>query len=167
MVMAEHWNSSAEKAKELKIEDFGSPEAVREMAKPIRTAQNRYEATIILKEIIKKGPLTSKSGLTARLPGKSIGKIVSSEAVNASFNKKAHYLAAANMDKLFSNAIEPWEFELNPQKNNQGLKKRKYLYAPMEFNNKLIPVKFTVKAYLDEKLMDILYSIEAIDANLA
>jgi hypothetical protein len=46
------------------IEDFGKPEEVSEMAKPIRTAQNRYEATIILKEIAAKGPLTKKITMT-------------------------------------------------------------------------------------------------------
>ena len=59
----EPWDSSSEKAKTLKIEDFGKPEKVREMAKPIRTAQNRYEVAIILKEIVDKGPLTNKNDL--------------------------------------------------------------------------------------------------------
>jgi hypothetical protein len=164
--LVEPWNSSTEKARELKLKDFGSLEDVRKMAKPIRTARNRYEAAIILKEIIKKGPLTSKSGLTARIPGKSIGKIISSVAVRSSGNEKVHYLAVANIDKLFSNAIEPWKFELNPGKNNQDLKERKYLYAPIEYNAQIMPVKFTVKVYEDESLGNKLYSIEAISTKL-
>ena len=88
-VRKEPWNISSEKAKILKIEDFGTLESVREHARTVRTALNRYEATQILKEIIKHGPYTSKSGLTARIPGKSIGKLVSSEAVNASFCQEA------------------------------------------------------------------------------
>jgi len=123
-VEKEPWDSSSEKAKTLKIEDFGTPDEVREMAKLIRSASNRKEATEILKEIIKHSPYTSKSGLTARIPGKIIGKMVSSEAVNASFLPEAHYLAVANIDKLFSNSIEPWFFELNPNKNNDGLNSR-------------------------------------------
>jgi hypothetical protein len=62
-----------------------------------------------------------------------VGKLVSAVAVRASFSPEAHYLAAANIDKLFSNAIEPWFFELNPDKNNEGLLTRRYLFAPMEY----------------------------------
>ena len=66
----EPWDSSTEKAKDLKISDFGTPEEVWEMAKPIRSASNRKEATEILKEIIKHSPYTSKSDLTTRIPEK-------------------------------------------------------------------------------------------------
>jgi hypothetical protein len=96
----------------------------------------------------------------------SIGKIVSQDAVNISCDQAAHYHAVANIDKFFSNAIEPWKFELNPTKNNQGLKARRYLYAPMEYEGRIIPVKFTVKEYDDPKLSKKLYSIEAIDVEL-
>ena len=165
-VRKEPWDSSTEKVKSLKISDFGTPESVKEQARTVRTASNRKEAAGILKEIIKHGPYTSKSGLPARIPGKSIGKLVSSEAVNASFIPEAHYLAVANIDKLFSNAIEPWAFELNPNKNNAGLKIRHYLYAPMAFHEKILVVKFTVKEYLNKELGNKMYSIEAIDTNV-
>ena len=89
--------------------------------------------------------------------------MVSSEAVNASFLPEAHYLAVANIDKLFSNAIEPWFFELNPHKNNDGLKARHYLFAPMNFHEKMVIVKFTVKEYINAELGKKIYSIEAID----
>jgi Golgi nucleoside diphosphatase len=75
-------------------------------------------------------------------------------------------MAVANIDKLFSNAIEPWKFELNPGKNNDDLAARRYLYAPLEFDSKLIPVKITVKEYKDIALGMRLYSIEAIDVEL-
>jgi len=159
----EPWDSSTEKAKNLKISDFGTPEEIQEIAKPIRSASNRKEAAEILKEIIKHSPYTSKSDLTARIPGKIIGKMVSSEAVNASFLPEVHYLAVANIDKLFSNAIEPWFFELNPNKNNDGLKARHYLFAPMNFHERIIVVKFTVKEYINPELGKKMYSIEAID----
>ena len=165
-VRQEPWDSSSEKAKTLKIEDFGTLESVREQARTVRTASNRYEATQILKKIIERGPYTSKSGLTARIPGKSIGKLVSSEAVNASFCQGAHYLAVANIDKLFPNAIEPWGFELNPSKNNDGLKNRHYLYAPMIFHERIVVVKFTVKEYINTDLANKMYSIEVIDTDL-
>ena len=129
-----------------------------------RTAQNRREATQILREIMKHGPLTSKSGLTARIPGKSIGKIVSSEAANASFSQEAHYLAVANIDKLFSNAVEPWAFELNPNKNNDGLKTRRYLYTIMPYKEKIVVVQFTIKEYINETIANKLSSIAVIDA---
>ena len=162
----EPWDSSSEKAKTLKIEDFGTPEEVREMAKPIRTAKNRYEAAIILKEITDKGPLTNKNGLVVTLSSDSRGKIVSSKALNTSYGQKAHFLAVANLDKLFFNSIEPWKYELNPNKNNNELKDRRYLYAPLEFDKKIMPVKITVKEYKDESLGKRLYSIEAIDVEM-
>jgi len=163
----EPWDSSSEKAKILKIEDFGTLESVQEQARTVRTASNRYEATQMLKEIIKRGPYTSKSGLMARIPGKSIGKLVSSEAVNASFCQEAHYLAVVNIDKLFPNAIEPWRFGLNPSKNNDGLKNRHYLYALLTFYERIVVVKFTVKEYINTDLANKMYSIEVIDTGLA
>ena len=85
---------------------------------PLRIAENRREAMEYLKEIALKSPFTSRSGLLARLSKRSLGKLVSHAAVVSSFCPEAHYIAAANIDKLFSNAIEPWLFELNPNKNN-------------------------------------------------
>jgi len=162
----EPWDSSSENAKTLKIEDFGTYEEVREMAKNIRIAQDRQTAAIILKEIADKGPLTNKNGLTVTLSGDSRGKIVSSKALNTSYDREAHFLAVANLDKLFFNSIEPWEYELNPNKNNDDLKARRYLYAPLQFNNRIIPVKITVKEYKDASLGKRLYSIEAIDVEM-
>ena len=119
-------------------------------------------------EIASGNPLTSLSGLSARLPRRSIGKIVSNAAVNASFCPEAHYLAAANIDRLFANAVEPWEFELNPNPNkeNAGLKARRYLYAPMQYEGKIVAAKITVKEYTDADLLNKLYSIEAIDVDI-
>jgi len=119
-----------------------------------------------LREIASGNPFTSLSGLSARLPRRSIGKIVSNAAVNASFCPEAHYLAAANIDRLFANAVEPWEFELNPNKENAGLKARRYLYAPMQYEGKIVAAKITVKEYTDADLLNKLYSIEAIDVDL-
>jgi hypothetical protein len=136
------------------------------MAKPIRSAANRQEAVKILKCLAEKGPLINKRGLIVTLSSDSRGKIVSSKALKTSYGQKAHFMAVANIDKLFFNAIEPWEFELNPHKNNNDLTARHYLYAPLEFANKLIPVKLTVKEYKDTLLNKRLYSIEAIDAEL-
>jgi len=96
----------------------------------------------------------------------SRGKIVSSKALDTSYGRKAHFLAVANLDRLFFYSIEPWEYELNPNKNNDDLKARRYLYAPLEFDHKIIPVKITVKEYKDTTLGKRLYSIEAIDAVL-
>jgi hypothetical protein len=61
---------------------------------------------------------------------------------------------------------EPWRFELNPNKNNDDLTNRRYLYAPIEFDNKIIPVKITVKEYKDKNLGKRLYSVEAINVDL-
>jgi len=165
-VREEPWDSSSEKAATLNIEDFGTPDEVREMAKPIRYAENRREATIILKEIVNQGPLTNKFGLTVTISSDSRGKILSSKALGTSYGQKAHFLAVANLDKLYHNSIEPWVYELNPNKNNDDLKARRYLYAPLEFDNRIIPVKITVKEYKDISLGKRLYSIETIDVEL-
>jgi hypothetical protein len=162
----EKWDSSDEKARELTVSMFGTPEEVWEMAKPIRTARNRAEVTQILQAIAKKGNLASKNGVSAKLTSRTISKIVSSDALISSFNKEAHYLAAANIDKLFSNAIEPWKFEFNPSKNNDELKERKYLFSVMEYKDRIVPIKFTVKEYKDPSIETKLYSIEAIDVEL-
>jgi hypothetical protein len=117
-------------------------------------------------EIVAKESWGNRSGLLARLSTKAIGKIVSNQAVNTSCSPPAHYLAAANIDRLFANAIEPWQFELNPDKNNNGLKNRHYLYAPLEYENTLIVVKIMVKEYLEAALQNKLYSIEAIAVDI-
>jgi hypothetical protein len=157
----EPWDSVRSKASELSLNNWGTSEEIMVMAMPIREAKNRREATAILKEIAKYSPFTSKSGLTARLRRRSVGKLVSSVAVSSSFNEEAHYLAAANIDKLFSNAIEPWLFELNPNKNNEKLKASHYLFAPMGFQGQITIVKITVKEYHEGE--NKLYSIEAFD----
>ena len=46
------------------------------------------------------------------------------------------------------------------------MKARRYLYAPMEYGDKIIVVKITVKEYADESLQNKLYAIEAVDMDL-
>jgi len=165
-VEKEPWDSSSEKAKTLKIDDFGTPEEVRVMAEMPRTATTKKEATAILKKIRSTGSLASKSGVMVSLSGKSIEKVVNDPAIHQSFSTMAHWQAAANVDKLFANAIEPWMYELNPDKNNENLKDRRYFYAPMEYDGCIVPVKITVKEYKQEGMNKRLYSVEAIDMNL-
>jgi hypothetical protein len=155
-------DSSTEKAKTLTLANFGNVDEAKERAKPMRSASSRRYATVFLKEIVKKGVLTNKAGFTARLSGKTTGKIVSNQAVNTSFCPEAHYLAAANLDYLFMNSIEPWKFELNPNKNNDGLKERHYVYSPLEYEGLIVYVKITVKEYINDQHDNKLYSIEVI-----
>jgi hypothetical protein len=162
-VEKEPYDSSTDKAKQLKIEDFGTPDEVKEMAKPIREAHSRQEATSILRKIAEKGPLTSKNGLIAVLPKRNIPKLVSDVAILQSTNRESHYLAVVNIDKLFANAIEPWKFELNPNKNNQDLKERRVVYAPLEYKNQIMPVKIIVKEYADQMRGTKIYTLETID----
>jgi len=164
--MIEEWNTSREKAQELRIEHWGTLEEVKDIAAPIRKASSRRTAMECLKEIAQTNIFTSRSGLSARLSKRSLGKIVSHAAVVSSFCPEAHYLAAANIDKLYSNAIEPWKFALNPNKDNTGLKARRYLFAPMEYNGKIAVVKITVKEYEGADLQNNLYSIEAVNVDL-
>ena len=164
--MIEHWDSSRKKAQELRLEQRGTLEEVMEMATPLRQADNRRAAMDCLKEIVIKSPFTSRSGLPAKLAKRSLGKLVSHAAVVSSFCPEAHYNAAANIDKLYAYAIEPWLFELNPNKDNTGLKSRRYLFSPLEFGGKMTVVKITVKEYKGEDLPNKLYSIEAIGVDL-
>ena len=165
--MAEAWDKSREKAKELRIENWGSLDEVIIMAEPIRQASSRHTAMNYLREISEHSPFISRSGLTARLSRRSLGKIVSHAAVINSITPEAHYLAAANIDKIFSNAIEPWEFELNPNKENAGLKARRYLYAPMQYDGEIFIVKFTVKEFENIDLENKIYAIEAVFVDLS
>jgi hypothetical protein len=164
--MIEHWDSSHKKAQELRLEQWGTMEEVIALAAPLRQASNRQAAMEYLKKIALNSPFTSRSGLSARLSKRSLGKLVSHAAVVSSFCPEAHYLAAANIDKLYSNAVEPWKLELNQNKDNTGLKSRRYLFAPMEFNEKLTVVKITVKEYEGTDLQNKLYSIEAVGVDL-
>jgi len=164
--MAEAWDNSREKAKELSIEYWGTSEEVITMAEPIRQASSRKTAMDCLKEISEFSPFTSRSGISARLSKRSLGKIVSHAAVVNSITPEAHYLAAANIDKIYSNAIEPWEFKLNPNKDNAGLKARRYLYAPMKYDDKILIVKITIKEFINVDLENKIYSIEAIFVDL-
>jgi hypothetical protein len=164
-VKKEPWDSSTEKAKTLKIEDFGTPDEVREMARMPLSAASFMEARNILTSLVDK-PIANKSGLYATISKKSIKEILSGEAAGKSFNLKAHLKAAANIEKLYSNAIEKWEFELDPNKNNDSLEDRKYLYSPMEYDGRIVPVKLTVMKYKDIKATKRLYSIEAINVGL-
>ena len=161
--MIEQWDKSREKAKELSLEQW--PPEVFTVALP-RRANNRREAMDCLKEIAANSPFVSLSGLPARLSGRGFGKLVSSAAVASSFCPEAHFLAVANIDKIYTNAIEPWKFELNPNKENDGLKARRYLYAPMKYSDKITVVKITVKEYENVRLENKLYSIEAVDVDL-
>ena len=51
-------------------------------------------------------------------------------------------------------------------KNNDGLKDRRILYAPMEYLGRIVPVMFIVKEYLEPQARSKLYAIEAIDFDL-
>lgn len=165
-VRKEPWDSSSEKARTLKIEDFGTPHEVWKMAQMQRTAKTKKEAIMILKEIALTEKLMNKTGVVVSLSGKSIEKIVSDQALHQSFTPMVHWQAVANIDILFSNAIEPWDFDLNPNKNNENLKNRRYFYAPMEYDGRILPVKFTVKEYKQEGIDNRLYSLEAINVDL-
>jgi hypothetical protein len=143
--MIEPWDTVHEKVSELRPDYWGTPEEVAAIAAPIRKARNRREATAILKEIAGHSPFISKSGLTARLQRRSVGKLVSSIAVHSSFSPEAHYLAAANIDKFFSNAIEPWRLLQLPDlsvpnktvPHNVSLIKNHFLKFPHILHNRV------------------------------
>jgi hypothetical protein len=161
----EPWDSSTAKAQELKAENWGTPEEIAEMAKMPYEADSFEQAKDYLIPLINK-PLANKTGLNGIITRNSMKEILSGNTTDKSFNIKAHLKAAANIDKLFSNAIEKWKFELNPNKNNENLEDRKYLYSPMEFGGKIVPVKIALMIYKDRTAKKRIYAIEAIDVEL-
>jgi len=70
--MAEPWDTSREKAQELRIEQWGTPDEVKVMSTPLRQASSRRAAMDYLKEIARNSPFTSRSGLPARLSNRSL-----------------------------------------------------------------------------------------------
>jgi hypothetical protein len=159
-------DDSTERAKELTIYHFGRYNEVIEMAKPIRQAKNIKEAENILKDIKNKGDIEApKAGIKANLSNNSISEILNAEAVRNSFSTKAHIQAAANLDKLFPNAIELPSMKQNPElaDPNYDIKR---LYAPMLYEDRIVPVKFTVKAMKQKGEGNRIYSLEAIDVEL-
>ena len=156
---------STRQAHELTLEMFGSTEEIPEMAAMKRRACSYDEARAFLRELTGKS-LLSKSGLEATISNKSIDKILSGKALDKSINREAHFMAVANLEKLFSNAIEPFRFPLNPEKRNENYREVRRLYAPMAFAMQIIPVKFTVMIMRNEKEGKRIYSLEAINVDL-
>jgi hypothetical protein len=72
------------------------------------------------------------------------------------------WTAAANIDKLFANAITPWDFDFKLDRDNSDLKKRHVVYSPMEYEGHIIPTMIQVKGYKNTKYDSKLYSVEAI-----
>lgn len=161
----ESWDSSTERAQSLTLSMFGLPDEVRKMAQPERTARTFSEAREILTAMVKQ-PMTSRNNLAAALSNNSIKKILSGPAAADSMSRAAHLLAAANLDKLYENALEPWGFELNPAKNNENVAGIHRLYAPLQYLDRIIAVKITVKEMKNEREGSRIYSIEAIDAEV-
>jgi hypothetical protein len=157
--------NSTDRAKTLEIEDFGTPEEVQEMAKTSRTTNSYNEARSMLRELVGK-PLNSRAGIKATISNNSIDKILSGTAVDKSVDREAHFLAAANLEHLFFNAIEPFKFSFSPDKHNENFREILRLYAPMAYKNRIIPVKFTIREMLNEKEGVRIYSLEAIDFSL-
>jgi hypothetical protein len=154
--------NSTEQARELTLDMFSTPEKACEMAKIEQEAYTREEARSVLQELVNK-PLKSRAGIEATISNNSIEKILSGKAADKSFNAHAHFSAAANLEQLFGNAIEPFKFGTNPDKNNEHLQAIHRLYAPMSYKDRIIPVKFTVKEWDNDKDGSRIYSLEAID----
>jgi len=159
----EPWDSSDDAAKKLSIVDFGAINNVKVMAHMERTVQSYAQARKILSGFVGHA-FVSRSGLCATLSKNSIEKILS-DTSNAS-NLKPHLMAAGNIDKLYTNAIEPWTFGLNPNKKNENIVSVHRLYAPMEYNGQITVVKITVKEMRNPKDGNRIYSIKALDVFL-
>jgi hypothetical protein len=161
----EPWDSSDEWARTLRTEDFGLPDQVRIIAHMNRQSETYAQARKILSSLIGH-PMISRSGLHAAISRKSIKKILSGTSVEDSHNYKAHILAAGNIDQLYTNAIEPWNFEMNPDKNNDGLVSVHRLFAPMEYEGIINVVKITVKEIKNPNDGNRIYTIKTLDVFL-
>jgi len=159
----EPWDSNDDAAKKLSVVDFGPGDQVKVMALMERTVQSYAQAREILSGIVGHA-FVSRSGLCATLSKNSIDKILS-DTSNTS-NLKPHLMAAGNIDKLYTNAIEPWTFELNPNKKNENIVSVHRLYAPMEYNGQIVVVKITVKEMRNPKDGNRIYSIKALEVFL-
>ena len=161
-------SNSTKNAEKLSLDMWGNTAEVIKQAAPIRSANSFSEARNILKNIVGK-ELKSKSGLPGNVSNKSVEKFLSGKAVATSFDLKAHLTAAANIDQLYKNSIEPFGAEKD-KNNSPDLKAIHRTYAPMLLSEngekRIIPVKFTVKEYTDKNTRNKLYSIEAIDFDL-
>ena len=161
----EPWDSSDELARTLRAEDFGLPDQVRIIAHMNRQSETYAQALEILSSMVGH-PMVSRSGLRAAISRKSIKKILSGTSVEDSHNYKAHILAAGNIDQLYTNAIQPWNFEMNPDKNNDGLVNVHRLFAPMEYEGIVNVVKITVKEMKNPNDGNRIYTIKTLDVFL-
>jgi len=161
----EKWNSSDKAAEKLKISDFGNIDQIKDMAKMENKIDTYNQAREFLSSLVGQ-QLISRSGLRAVISKKSIEKILSTKSVDNSYNYKVHLLAAGNIDKLYSNAIEPWIFEMNPNRNNDSLLSIHRLFAPIEFDEQIAIVKITVKRMKNPKDGNRIYTIKALDVFL-
>jgi len=162
-VKKDYRDIGTEFAGNLKPEEFGTLEELAEKAEPKRHITDQQHAEMIFNEISVGGHLENAAGINARIVRSTKNKIFGGKAIYKSFDKEAHFLAIANADKLYSNAIEK-TFPLDPGKNNTGIAERKFLFSPMKYKDRIVPVKFTVLKY-DNKDQN-LYSIEAIDVDI-
>jgi hypothetical protein len=161
----EPWDSSDELARTLRAEDFGPSDQVRIKAHMNRQSETYAQARKILSSLIG-DQMVSRSGLHAVISRKSIKKILSGTSVEDSHNYKAHILAAGNIDQLYCNAIEPWNFEMNPNKNNDGLVSVHRLFAPMEYEGIINIVKITVKEMINPNNGNRIYTIKTLNVLL-
>jgi len=161
----EPWDSSDDFARTLRSEDFGLPDQVRVMAHMDRQPKTYDQAREVLFSLVGH-PMVSRSGLCATLSKNSIEEILSGTSKNASYDLKAHLIAAGNIDKLYINAIELWDFEMNPNKNNDNLVSIHRLFAPMEYEGVINVVKITVKEMKNPNDGNRIYTIKALDVFL-
>ena len=163
--MGRNWDSSDDAARTLELSDFGVYAQVHAMAQMDRVPETYNQAREILSSLVGQ-LLASRSGLHATLSKNSIEEILSGTSKDASYDLKAHLLAAGNIDKLYNNAIEPWTFEMNPNKNNSNLVSVHRLFASMRYKEDIIVVKITVKEMKNSNDRNRIYTIKVLDVFL-
>ena len=131
-----------------------------EQAAPVRSAES-FEAVRSALSAIAGKPLTNReTGMTATISRKTINKMLSGKAHNKSSSLRAHLLAAANIDRLFENAVMGWTEAYNG--NSVDVVGVHKMFAPLNVDGEMQLAKLTVKELRGEQGNRI-YSVEAID----
>jgi len=160
--MKRNLNGSDKAAYSLRITDFGSADQIKAIAHMDRKPETYSQVREILSSLVGYS-LVSRSDLHATISKKSIEKILSGRSIEDSHDFKAHLFAAGNIDRLYGNSIEPWTFEMNSNKNNDGLVGIHRLFALMEYAENMIIVKITVKEMKNPNDGNRIYTIKTLN----
>lgn len=107
-------------------------------------------------------PLENKeTGITAVVSRGSLGKMLSKSSWKNSTSPQAHYMAVANLDKLFPLAIE--RIGRADRAGDTNIASIHHFDAPMPYDGQVLRVKMLVKETTDPNSNNPLYTVSAVD----